>query len=98
MTEKIKARYMPFMYTCGIHSWMKGYVGVYHHPYFAVTDADGNFTIKNAPAGKYRLMAWHEQGWVIINPKDLRDRGKIIDIKAGGKTDVGKVSFIPPKD
>jgi hypothetical protein len=96
--EKIKARPMPLLYTCSIHGWMKGYIGIFRHPYFAVTDADGKFTMKNAPAGKYRLMAWHEQGWVLINPKDPLDRGKVIEIKANGTTDVGKISFIPPKD
>jgi hypothetical protein len=95
---KIKARSIPIMYTCSIHGWMKGYVGVFNHPYFAVTDADGKFTIKNAPAGKYRLMIWHEQGWVIIDPKNLTDRGKVIDIKANGTTDVGKISWVPLKD
>ena len=37
-------------------------------------------------------------GWVIINPKDLKDRGKVVDIKPDGTTDVAKISFNPPKD
>ena len=75
--EKMKARALPLLYTCSIHSWMKGYIGVFKHPYFAVTDGDGNFTFKNAPAVKYRLMAWHEQGWVFINHDqgDTREQG-----------------------
>ena len=77
----------------------EGGIGVFRHPYFAVTDEDGKFTIKDAPVGKYRLMAWQEAtGWVIINPKDPRDRGKVIDVKAGGTTDVGQISLIPAKD
>jgi hypothetical protein len=95
--EKIKARPIPLMYTCSIHAWMKGYIGVFKHPYFAVTDADGKFTIKNAPAGKYHLLIWHEQGWVIFNPRNFA-RGKVIDIKANGTTDVGKIPFVPIKD
>ena len=47
-------------YSCAIHPWMKGYVRVFDHPYFAVTDEDGTFELKNAPAGKYRLVMWHE--------------------------------------
>jgi hypothetical protein len=97
--EKVKARVLPLSYSCSIHGWMKGWIGVFKHPYFAVTDADGAFTIKNAPAGKYRLMAWQEAvGWVIINPKDPKDRGKVIEIKAGGTTDVGKIPLTLPKD
>src|SRR5262249_25020073 len=94
-----KGKVIPTSYSCSIHTWMKGWIGTFSHPYFAVTDADGNFEIKNAPAGKFRLMVWQEKvGWVIINPKDAQDRGKVIDIKAGGTTDVGKVSLTLPKD
>ena len=51
------------------------------------------------PAGKYRLMIWHEEaGWVIINRKDLKDRGKVIGINAVGTTDVGKIALTPPRD
>ncbi len=44
---------------CDVHPWMFAFVGVVDHPYFAVTDKDGNFTIKNAPAGKYTVEAVH---------------------------------------
>ncbi|MCE9561074.1 MAG: sigma-70 family RNA polymerase sigma factor [Planctomycetes bacterium] len=44
-----------------IHPWVNGYVWAFDHPYFAVTDANGNFTIPNAPAGTWRLMIWHEK-------------------------------------
>ncbi|MBA4062263.1 MAG: hypothetical protein C0501_00890 [Isosphaera sp.] len=47
-----------------IHPWVTGYVRAFDHPYFAVTDAEGRFTIPDAPAGAWRLMAWHEKvGW-----------------------------------
>ena len=39
---------------------MKGYVWAFDHPYSAVTDAAGNFTIPNAPVGAWRLVVWHE--------------------------------------
>jgi hypothetical protein len=83
---------IPTEYSCSIHGWMKGWIGSFPHPYFAVTDADGKFEIKNAPAGKFRLMLWQEEaGWVIRNPKKPADRGKVIEVKANGTTDVGKV-------
>jgi plastocyanin len=50
----------PIAYSCAIHPWMKGYVRVFDHPYFVVTDENGKFEIKNAPVGKYRLVMWHE--------------------------------------
>lgn len=47
---------------CNQHPWMKSYVGVLKHPFFAVSGEDGSFTIKNVPAGKYTVVAWHEGG------------------------------------
>jgi hypothetical protein len=45
---------------CNIHAWMKTYIGVLEHPYFAVTDADGKFGFAPLPTGKYTIAAWHE--------------------------------------
>ena len=52
----------PIKYGCSIHGWMTGYVRIFDHPYYAVTDEDGKFTIKDAPVGKYRIVYWHENG------------------------------------
>ncbi len=90
--QDIKARPIPIMVKCDIHPWMSGRIAVLNHPYFAVTDADGNFEIKDAPAGNFRLVIWHEEvGWVIgdANAKPSRNGRKII-IKAGETTDLGK--------
>lgn len=45
---------------CNVHSWMRSYIGVLDHPYFAVTGADGRFAIDRLPPGDYRVAAWHE--------------------------------------
>jgi hypothetical protein len=50
----------PIPYKCSIHPWMNGYVRIFDHPYYAVTDEDGAFTLSNAPIGNYRLVVWHE--------------------------------------
>ncbi|HVS83157.1 MAG TPA: carboxypeptidase regulatory-like domain-containing protein [Pyrinomonadaceae bacterium] len=47
---------------CNQHPWMKSYVGVMKHPFFAVSGEDGSFTIKGVPPGKYTVVAWHEGG------------------------------------
>ena len=47
---------------CNVHPEMSGYVVVVPTPYFAVTDKDGSFEIKNIPAGKYTLKTWSEDG------------------------------------
>jgi hypothetical protein len=62
---ELGASLKPVVMECNIHPWMKGWVRVFSHPYFAVTDADGKFEFKNAPAGKYNIVMWHEGvGWV----------------------------------
>ena len=43
------------------HTWMKAYVQVFDHPYFAVTGADGSFKLADIPAGTYDLVVWHEK-------------------------------------
>ncbi len=46
---------------CDVHPWMSAYAGVLTHPFFSVTDENGNFEIKNLPAGTYTVEAWHEK-------------------------------------
>ncbi len=45
---------------CDQHSWMKSYIWVGEHPYYAVTDERGLFEITDIPPGDYRVRAWHE--------------------------------------
>jgi hypothetical protein len=44
---------------CEVHDWMFAYVGICDSPFFAITDKDGKFTIKDVPAGNYTLTAYH---------------------------------------
>jgi plastocyanin len=46
---------------CNIHSWMRAFIGVVEHPYFAVTGSDGTFEIPNVPPGNYVIEAWQEK-------------------------------------
>lgn len=45
---------------CNVHSWMRAYINVMEHPYFAVSGKDGAFEIPNLPPGEYMLEALHE--------------------------------------
>jgi len=45
---------------CDIHPWMSAYVGVFAHPFFAVTGSDGRFALSGLPEGDYTIEAWHE--------------------------------------
>jgi len=46
---------------CNQHPWMRAYINVMSHPYFAVTAPDGSFEIKNLPPGEYTIAAVHER-------------------------------------
>jgi plastocyanin len=47
---------------CDIHSHMSGYILVFSHRYFAVTDAEGRYAMPRVPAGTYTLLLWSELG------------------------------------
>ena len=60
---QIKADTQVIKINCDAHKWMEAFIWAFDHPYFAVTDASGNFEIKNVPLGaEVSVMAWHEQG------------------------------------
>lgn len=62
---------------CNVHPWMKAYVGVQKHPFFAVTGADGTFSIKGLPPGDYTIETWQEKYGaqtlkVTVGPKETK--------------------------
>jgi hypothetical protein len=66
---------------CSLHTWMKAHVRVFDHPYYAITDAEGNFEINDAPVGKFSLyINLPANGW--LNGAKGRN-GTLIVIKAG---------------
>jgi hypothetical protein len=70
--------------TCDSHPWMHGYLYVSDHPYIAVTNAKGEFSLKNIPPGTYAIEAWHE----------ALGKVKVSNIKVeSGKTDKIKLEY-----
>jgi hypothetical protein len=69
-----------FLYTmCDIHPWMRAWLIVQEHPYYAVTDGEGNAWIHNIPAGTYKLRIWHAElgehvGEVVIEDRPMDER------------------------
>ena len=61
ITKQFKRAETVIPVKCNQHPWMRAYVGVLQHPFFAVSDASGKFEIKGVPAGTYTLVAWHEK-------------------------------------
>jgi len=63
VTRPLVAEPLPLLIKCDIHPWMAGRVRVFDHPYFAATDAEGHFKLEQVPAGRWRIVYWHEDGF-----------------------------------
>lgn len=88
---------LPATISCSIHPWMKARLIIKDHPYMAVTDKDGKFTIKNVPAGEWTFQFYHDKtGYVqkVIEggaPKKWLAGRKKLTINDGKTTSLGKV-------
>lgn len=60
-SEKIAARPGIVEIRTPEQPWIRGYIAVFDHPYFAVADERGRFTIDSLPPGTYTVKAWHER-------------------------------------
>ncbi len=56
----------------GGHVWMNAEMIVAPHPYYAITDENGNFELTDVPAGQYEIVAWHE-GWSVVRQEAAYD-------------------------
>jgi len=90
----LKAEKKKIPFTCALHGWMKGTMLVLDHPYSAISQKDGTFEIKDAPAGKYVLFIYHEKAGWLHKPDDpdKPSRGQTIEIKSGETLDLGKLA------
>lgn len=75
-----------FKVKCEVHTWMGAYIGVFTHPFHAVTGSDGSFSLKKLPAGEYTIEAWHEKlGTQTMKVKVGATDTKTVDFKFAGK-------------
>lgn len=65
--------------TCDVHGWMKGWLAVVEHPYYAITDASGAFELTDVPAGDYEIKVWQEV---------LGESTQKVTVPAGGEASV----------
>jgi hypothetical protein len=71
MPLKLIPESKPIQLSCDIHPWMYARVWAFDHPYFAVTEPDGKFEIKNVPTGvELGVVAWHEATEFFYGGKD----------------------------
>lgn len=62
------------------HVWMNGEMIVAKHPYYAVTDENGNFELTGVPPGNYEIVAWHE-GWRVVGESAVYDLATQMRVK-----------------
>jgi plastocyanin len=60
---------------CDLHSWMRGWVVVAEHPFYAVTNEQGEFILENVPPGKYTLQVWQESLGNVTQELVVGDKG-----------------------
>ncbi len=87
---KLVAERRPIPLACDIHPWMKGYLMVFDHPFFAITGEDGSFEIQGVPAGEQKLVVWQETKGYVTEGKAV---GMPVTVKAGAVTDVGAIKM-----
>jgi len=76
----------PFLkFQCDVHPWMFAWISVFDHPYFAVSGADGKFTIKNVPPGKYTVEAAHRKLGVQTAEVEVKAEGAAQNFSFGVK-------------
>jgi plastocyanin len=83
---------------CDQHPWMKAWISVMNHPFFAVTDAEGKYNIAGVPPGSYTLVVWHEKLGVQNIPVSVTASGTVtkdVTLK-GGSTGGAAVQVSPP--
>ncbi len=92
LTMKLAER-LPVQIGCDIHNWMRAYWVVVDHPYATVTDTEGNFEIKDLPAGEHEFKVWHENpGYLVKNAKDPK-KGLLVTIKDGETFEVPEIKI-----
>jgi hypothetical protein len=72
---------------CNQHPWEKAYIGVFNHPFFAVSNRSGLYVIEGAPPGTYTLVAWHEK---------FGEQSLEVKIKAGDHQKIDFTFRAPP--
>lgn len=78
-----KAESAPVSIKCDYHTWMSAWQLPLDHPYAAVTDSSGAFTIPDLPPGKHSFVVWHE-----AVDGNFIERKLAVEIKPGGQTEM----------
>lgn len=78
-----------FVMQCGFHAYMESWGVAVNNPYFAKTDDEGRFTLKDVPPGTYKLVVWHpyvrsiNEQTVTVPPKGTVEAYMVISAPTG---------------
>jgi plastocyanin len=86
-----KGRAIPITFTkpeviridCDLHPWMRAWVVVAEHPFYAVTGASGEFTLGSLPPGPYTLTVWQETLGMVTKDVTLGEADASVVIEMG---------------
>jgi len=68
---------------CDLHGWMRAWVVVTEHPFYAVTGAAGEFALNNVPPGKYTLTVWQETLGTLTKDVTVGDADTTVVLEMG---------------
>ena len=83
---------------CNQHPWMKAYIHVLSHPFYAVTGEDGSFQLRGLPPGKYEIEAVHEEFGAVTQPLEVaanQTASTDFTFKAGQKYGAASLQMMP---
>lgn len=96
--HKLRGQEVMLRLKCDVHDWMRGYVGVKSHPYFAVTAGGGKFRIEGVPAGTYTLEAWQEVLGALDREVEVKE-GETVTVEFSyGQPGSGSAAALPVRD
>ncbi len=89
--EDIKPEPAPIQINCPPHPWERMWLRSFEHPYFATTDAQGNFQINLVPTGNCRIVVWHETAGFAGGRAGKK--GQSITVEGAAVTDLGDIKL-----
>jgi plastocyanin len=66
---------------CDLHSWMRAWVVVADHPFYALTNEAGEFSLPTVPPGKYTLQIWQESLGITTREIAVREDDAVVRVE-----------------
>jgi plastocyanin len=70
---------------CDLHPWMRAWVVVAEHPFYAITNDQGDFVLDNVPPGRYTIQLWQETLGTVTRDVSVADGVTTITVEMSRK-------------